>query len=336
MGASVTKEQAVTTALENQDVGELRAALRDMTAEQIRALCKSYVPSDENECTIIHYATWQDNPELLAPLLDYADDLEVRDGLGWTPLMSAVNRGSKQNVRMLLERGAQIDCDWAGGMSLIADAMNSNDTELITMLMDRGARVTPTPDMLADSDDQNALYLLHYAVDDGLLDIVKLLVEKGQIPLNTLDQSGWSPLHLAAGHNYVEIINYLLSKGADVNIKDSNGNTPLAWAKEMSATEAINELQNRGGIADIEWHGDKLDMKTNEQREEEGEFEEGEYDEQGAYQEEQEQGASSGIEKSRFEIEIESSKSKKQSSSNSNSPNLDALQRQRPSTKIVF
>ena len=69
-----------------------------------------------------------DNPDLLAPFLDYADDLEVRDSFGWTPLMTAVNRGSKQNVNLLLGRGAQVDCDWSGGMSLIADAMNYGDT----------------------------------------------------------------------------------------------------------------------------------------------------------------------------------------------------------------
>jgi len=87
------------------------------------------------------------------------------------------------------------------------------------MLMDHGARVTPTAEMLADGQDQNAFYLLHYAVDDGLIDIAKLLIEKGQIPLNTLDQAGWSPLHLAAGHNNVDIVILLLGKGADVNIK---------------------------------------------------------------------------------------------------------------------
>lgn len=76
-----------------------------------------------------------DNTEILAPLLDYADDLEVRDGLGWTPLMTAVNRGSKQNVNLLLARGAQIDCDWSKGMSLIADAMNFNDVGKLRYLL---------------------------------------------------------------------------------------------------------------------------------------------------------------------------------------------------------
>lgn len=334
MGATASKEQAVATALENQDASELRGILKDMTSEQIRALCKSYVPSDENECTVLHYAVWQDNPELLAPLLDYADDLEVRDGIGWTPLMSAVNRGSKQNVNMLLARGAQIDCDWVGGMSLIADAMNFDDIELITILMDHGARVAPTPDMLSNSEDQSAFYLLHYAVDDGLIDVAKLLIDKGQIPLNTLDSAGWSPLHLAAGHNNLEMVTLLLAKGADVNIKDSNGNTPLAWAREMNGTDVINELEKRGGIADATWHGEKLEMKTNEQRAEEGAFDEGEYNQDGEYK--SESGAPNGVESSRFEIEVEDSKTKRQNSNNKDPNIIDALQRQRPTTKIVF
>lgn len=85
--------------------------------------------------------------------------------------------------------------------------------------MNHGAQVVPTPDMLANGEDQSSFYLLHYAVDDSLVEIVKLLVEKGKVPLNTLDQSGWSPLHLAAGHGNLELVTYLLSKGADVNIK---------------------------------------------------------------------------------------------------------------------
>jgi len=102
----------------------------------------------------------------------------------------------------------------------------------------------------------------------------------------------------------------------------------------MNATNVINELEKRGGIADKEWHGEKLEMKTNEQREEEAGIE-GEYDPDAGYQEEQE--INNGIENSRFEIEIEDSKSKKQNSSNSKETNiLDALQRQRPTAKIVF
>lgn len=73
--------------------------------------------------------------------------------------------------------------------------------------------------MLANGQEQNAFYLLHYAVDDGLYDIAKILIEKGKIPLDTLDQSGWSALHLASGHGNLQMVSLLLSKGADINVR---------------------------------------------------------------------------------------------------------------------
>jgi ankyrin repeat protein len=101
----------------------------------------------------------------------------------------------------------------------------------VTILIDHGARVSPTAEMLANGQDKNAFYLLHYAVDDGLFDIAKLLIEKGKIPLNTLDQSGWSPLHLAAGHNNLEMVTLLLGKGADVNIRVCENSFDLSFKK---------------------------------------------------------------------------------------------------------
>ena len=205
------------------------------------------------------------------------------------------------------------------------------------ILIDHGARVTPTADMLANGQDQNAFYLLHYAVDDGLIDIAKVLIEKGRISLNTLDKSGWSALHLAAGHNNLEMLSLLLDKGADVNIrvcqqtldflgkdfhvlKDSNGNTPLAWAREMNASEVMNELTKRCAVADKEWHGEKLQMKTDEERAED--WAAGEHDQDGENQPGQEINPD---EAGRFEIEFEDSKPKRQTS-------LDGLQRQRQTT----
>lgn len=329
MGSLTSKEQNVATAIENQDAAELRTILKDLSNEEIRNLCKAYVPFDENQCTILHYATWQGNPDLLAPLLDYADDLELRDALGWTPLMTAVNGGSRENVNLLLARGAKVDCDWSEGISLVADAMHHNDLELVSTLIDHGAKVTPTDAMIASGEDLSSSYLLHFAVDDGLQDMAKLLIEKGRIPLNTVDVSGWTPLHLAAGHNNVELIKLLLEKGAELNPRDKSGNTPLAWAREFNSTAAVNELQTRGAIADKEWHGSKPELKVEEEYDEEAA--EGDY-EQGV--EEQWQGATSGVGFDRFEIEVESAKSKGSKSPNGKgSLSPDALQRHPVSTK---
>lgn len=178
----------------------------------------------------------------MAPFLDYADDLEVRDAFGWTPLMTAVNRGIQKNASMLLSHGAKVDCDDMKGMSLVADAMNYADIglflsrcktedieyqlfyfclELIELLVQNGAQLAATPDMMLENDDKHPIHLLNYAVDDGMVDISKYLIEKGNVPLNVLDYTGWGPLHLAAGHNNIELVNLLLEKGADINLKVS-------------------------------------------------------------------------------------------------------------------
>ena len=85
--------------------------------------------------------------------------------------------------------------------------------------MDHGAQVTIPAGVEIDAENASSCHLLHFAADGGFTDIVRLLIKKGKIPINTLDQSGWSPLHVAAGHNYFEVVQVLLENGAEINIK---------------------------------------------------------------------------------------------------------------------
>ena len=48
--------------------------------------------------------------------------------------------------------------------------------------------------------------------------------------MNAQDADGDAPLHGAAQYGDVEILNLLLDKGADPNIKNRLGGTPLMWA----------------------------------------------------------------------------------------------------------
>ena len=47
--------------------------------------------------------------------------------------------------------------------------------------------------------------------------------------MNAQDADGDAPLHGAAQYGDVEILNLLLDKGADPNIKNRLGGTPLMW-----------------------------------------------------------------------------------------------------------
>jgi ankyrin repeat protein len=56
------------------------------------------------------------------------------------------------------------------------------------------------------------------------------------------DSCGWTAIHIASGHNDIDIVKYLVINGASINISDQDGNKPIAWAKNFNATDVFKYL----------------------------------------------------------------------------------------------
>ena len=67
---------------------------------------------------------------------------------------------------------------------------------------------------------------LFYAAQLDNTDIVQMLLEEGADP-DLQDENGWSPLHVAAQYGYLSTTRALLNGAADVNLPDNKGMTPL-------------------------------------------------------------------------------------------------------------
>ncbi|VAI72458.1 unnamed protein product [Triticum turgidum subsp. durum] len=67
---------------------------------------------------------------------------------------------------------------------------------------------------------------LHYAVQVGALQTVKLLI-KYRVDVNVADVDGWTPLHLAVQSRNRDITKILLVNGADQTRRTNGGKTPL-------------------------------------------------------------------------------------------------------------
>ncbi|KAJ1723171.1 hypothetical protein LPJ53_002483 [Coemansia erecta] len=65
------------------------------------------------------------------------------------------------------------------------------------------------------------------AASDGDIDRVRALIEENKDLVNAKDQNGYTPMHAAASWRHVELLKLLVSSGGDVNIRDTDGDTPL-------------------------------------------------------------------------------------------------------------
>ncbi|KAI9333516.1 ankyrin repeat-containing domain protein [Zopfochytrium polystomum] len=86
------------------------------------------------------------------------------------------------------------------------------------------------------------------ACSGGHLSVVELLVERGGASVETRDESGRSALHCAASTGRVDVIEYLVMKGADVHATTTAGTsiTPLFAACRGGHVDAARALVKHG------------------------------------------------------------------------------------------
>ena len=84
--------------------------------------------------------------------------------------------------------------------------------------------------------------MLNVAVGRGHLEMVKYLVEKGADVSAKAGLGGdrGTVLHFAAKEGCLEMVKYLVEHGADVNAKDDDGRTPADVAREQEIKDYLN------------------------------------------------------------------------------------------------
>ncbi len=63
--------------------------------------------------------------------------------------------------------------------------------------------------------------------------------------VNIQDENGLSPMHLAASNGNIEMVNSLLKKGADINIKDNQDRSPMHFAALNGKTDMVQFLADK-------------------------------------------------------------------------------------------
>lgn len=98
-----------------------------------------------------------------------------------------------------------------------------------------------TPKLL-DAVDNDGRTALLYACSWGHLEMVKWLLEKGA-QINMRDKDGRIPLHWAAGMGHKDVVELLLANKADLTVKDKDGRTPRELAAAKGQDDVATRLQ---------------------------------------------------------------------------------------------
>ena len=135
-----------------------------------------------------------------------------------------------------------IDCP---GATLYEDGTN----EVVAGHADESARESVYPRMT----DDELLSGLFDAAAVGDVETIKNIVDQNPGFLNAQTRRGMTPIALAAWHDHLDAVEYLLARGADPDVKNHNGLTPLFCAVDRSR-KAMARLLVRGG-ADLTTRG---------------------------------------------------------------------------------
>ena len=91
---------------------------------------------------------------------------------------------------------------------------------------------------------------LSLAIRQGNVERVKAIVEKSPALVRSADDSGFTPLHIAATAGRVDIIEFLLQCGAEMEARTSGGQTPLFQTVPLANAEAFDYLLRKGARLD--------------------------------------------------------------------------------------
>ncbi len=87
----------------------------------------------------LHFAAANGDVELVKLLLDRGAEINAATQDGWTALHFACLRGDEGLVKLLLDRGVDVNTKTTSGVSALSIATSEGDREIVELLLDRGA-----------------------------------------------------------------------------------------------------------------------------------------------------------------------------------------------------
>ncbi|XP_033203447.1 tankyrase isoform X2 [Bombus vancouverensis nearcticus] len=229
-------DDAEAQLLEASKSGDLAAVERILRTNPLAVNCRDL---DGRHSTPLHFAAGFNRVPVVEYLLAHGADVHAKDKGGLVPLHNACSYGHYEVTELLVKHGASVNVADLWKFTPLHEAAAKGKYEIVRLLLRHGADATKknrdgaTPLDLVRDDDQDVADLLRGnsalldAAKKGNLARVQRLVTQDNINCRDAQGRNSTPLHLAAGYNNMDVAEFLLERGADVNAQDKGGLIPL-------------------------------------------------------------------------------------------------------------
>lgn len=201
--------------------------------------------SDREGNTPLINASSRNNIEIMSLLTSKTSNINSTDNQGNSALTKAVRGNTPEVVSHLIEKGANTSIKDSKGNSLAYHLLEGyNPREIKNFEKKWNILTEKGVDFSQNQSEGNNLY--HLAITHNDLDLLQKVTTINNIDINAKNNDGLTPLHKAVmTAKNLDIITFLLKKGADRTIKTEFGETAYELAKENEALKGkdINFLK---------------------------------------------------------------------------------------------
>ena len=197
-------------------------------------------PAEKAAYKGLHAAAVRGDAPVIKALIAKGEKPDVRDGYARTPLHVAAYGGHHEAMRALVAAGANPNALERDRYDIITIAAVANDVATLKVALELGCSAKNITSRYDGTALIAAAHLGHAAV-------VRMLIGAGA-PLDHVNNLGWTALIESivlgnGGPRHTETLKALVEAGANVNLADRNGQTPLTLVRRRGFVEMVKLLE---------------------------------------------------------------------------------------------